>query len=56
VLIEQLSKMEYASGSRNRGVIKIKVRVKLGARLLLIAWALMKKKEPYRPDYLLQTQ
>jgi transposase len=32
--------------------IKIKVRVKLAAKLLLIAWALMKKKESFNPDYL----
>jgi len=32
--------------------IKIKVRVKLAAKLLLIAWTLMKKKEPFNPDYL----
>jgi len=32
--------------------IKTKMRVKLAAKLLLIAWALMKKKEPFRPGYL----
>ena len=32
--------------------IKHKMRVKLAAKLLLIAWTLMKKKEPYNPDYL----
>ena len=32
--------------------IKFKMRVKLAAKLLLIAWALMKKKESYNPDYL----
>ena len=32
--------------------IKIKMRVKLAAKLLLIAWTLMKKKEPFNPDYL----
>ena len=32
--------------------IKIKMRVKLAAKLLIIAWALMKKKEPFNPDYL----
>jgi len=32
--------------------IKIKMRGKLAAKLLLIAWALMKKKEPFNPDYL----
>jgi hypothetical protein len=28
------------------------MRVKLAAKLLLIAWTLMKKKEPFNPDYL----
>jgi len=32
--------------------IKIKMRVKLSAKLLLIAWTLMKKKEPFDPSYL----
>ena len=32
--------------------IKTKMRVKLGAKLLIIAWTLMKKKEPFNPDYL----
>jgi len=32
--------------------IKTKMRVKLAAKLLLIAWALMKKKEPFNPGYL----
>jgi transposase len=32
--------------------IKTKMRVKLSAKLLLIAWTLMKKKEPFHPDYL----
>jgi transposase len=31
--------------------IKIKMRVKLAAKLLLIAWTLMKKKEPFHPRY-----
>jgi transposase len=30
--------------------IKIKMRVKLAAKLLLIAWTLMKKKEPFHPS------
>jgi hypothetical protein len=29
-----------------------KMRVKLSAKLLIIAWTLMKKKEPFHPDYL----
>jgi transposase len=32
--------------------IKIKMRVKLAAKLLIIAWTLMKKKEPFHPGYL----
>ena len=32
--------------------IKIKMRVKLAAKLLLMAWTLMKKKEPFHPGYL----
>ena len=32
--------------------IKTKMRVKLAAKLLIIAWTLMKKKEPFSPDYL----
>jgi transposase len=36
---------------REKG-IKVKMRVKLSAKLLVIAWTLMKKKEPFNPDYL----
>jgi len=36
---------------REKG-IKTKMRVKLCAKLLVIAWSLMKKKEPFNPDYL----
>jgi len=32
--------------------IKTKMRVKLAAKLLIIAWTLMKKKEPFNPEYL----
>jgi len=32
--------------------IKTKMRVKLAAKLLIIAWTLMKKKELFNPDYL----
>jgi hypothetical protein len=28
------------------------MRVKLSAKLLIIAWTLMKKKESFNPDYL----
>lgn len=37
--------------SRERG-IKTKMRVKLAAKLLVIAWTLMKKREPFNPEYL----
>jgi transposase len=36
---------------RERG-IRTKMRVKLAAKLLVIAWALMKKGEPFNPEYL----
>jgi len=36
---------------KERG-IKTKMRVKLAAKLLIIAWTLMKKEEPFSPDYL----
>jgi transposase len=36
---------------REKG-IHIKMRVKLAAKLLVIAWTLMKKKEPFNPAYL----
>jgi len=32
--------------------IKTKMRVKLAAKLLVIAWTLMKREEPFNPDYL----
>jgi transposase len=32
--------------------IQTKMRVKLAAKFLIIAWTLMKKKEPFNPDYL----
>ena len=32
--------------------IHFKMRVKLAAKLLVIAWTLMKKKEPFNPAYL----
>jgi transposase len=34
-----------------KGIIT-KMRVKLAAKLLIIAWTLMKNKEPFNPDYL----
>jgi transposase len=36
---------------RERG-IKTKMRVKLAAKMLVIAWTLMKKQEPFNPDLL----
>jgi len=36
---------------REKG-IRTKMRVKLGAKMLVIAWTLMKKKELFNPDYL----
>jgi transposase len=36
---------------RERG-IKTKMKVKLAAKMLIIAWTLMKKKEPFDPEYL----
>jgi transposase len=36
---------------REKG-INTKMRVKLAAKLLMIAWTLMKKKEPFDPKYL----
>jgi len=36
---------------REKG-IKTKMRVKLAAKMLIIAWTLMKKKEPFDPEYL----
>jgi transposase len=32
--------------------VKSKMRVKLAAKLLIIAWTLMKRKEPFNPEYL----
>jgi transposase len=39
-------------GREREAGIKTKMRVKLSAKLLLIAWTLMKKREPFNPDYL----
>jgi transposase len=36
---------------REKG-IKIKMRVKLAAKMLIIAWTLMKKREPFDPAHL----
>jgi transposase len=39
-------------GRERERCIKTKMRVKLAAKMLKIAWTLMKKKEPFNPDYL----
>jgi len=36
---------------REKG-IKTKMRVKLAAKMMIIAWTLMKKKQPFNPEYL----
>ncbi|MBW1943945.1 MAG: IS110 family transposase, partial [Deltaproteobacteria bacterium] len=36
---------------REKG-IKTKMKVKLAAKMLIIAWTLMKKKEPFDPEFL----
>lgn len=43
---------EKIRGREREKGIKIKMRVKLAAKMLVIAWTLMKKKEPFNPDYL----
>jgi transposase len=39
-------------GRQQERGIKTKMRVKLAAKLLVIAWTLMKKKEPFEPRHL----
>jgi transposase len=41
------------SREKERG-IKTKMRVKLAAKMLIIAWTLMKQKEPFNPSYLIE--
>jgi transposase len=48
--IEYFTKM-LRGRERERG-IKIKMRVKLATKMLIIAWTLMKKREPFNPQYL----
>jgi transposase len=43
---------EKLRGREREPGIKIKMRVKLAAKLLIIAWTLMKKKEPFHPSSL----
>ena len=39
-------------GREREAGIKTKMRVKLAAKMLIIAWTLMKKMEPFDPCYL----
>jgi hypothetical protein len=53
---EQFDFVEYYTNTlrgRERG-IKTKMRVKLAAKMLVMAWTMMKKKEEFNPDYLKQ--
>jgi len=43
---------EKLKGREREKGIKTRVRVKLAAKMLIIAWTLMKKKEPFAPSYL----
>ena len=43
---------EKLRGREREQGIKTKMRVKLAAKMLIIAWTLMKKKEPFDPSYL----
>ena len=43
---------EKLRGREGEKGIKTKMRVKLAAKMLVIAWTLMKNKEPFNPDYL----
>ena len=43
---------EKLRGREKEPGIKNKMRVKLAAKLLMMAWTLMKKKEPFNPSYL----
>ena len=52
--------MEYFTNKligreREKG-IKTKMRVKLSAKMLTVAWTLMKKKEAFKPEYLKKTK
>ena len=43
---------EKLRGREKEKGIKTKMRVKLAAKMLVIAWTLMKNKEPFNPEYL----
>lgn len=58
-LIASLSNKDFMTyftnklrGRQREKGIGTKMRVKLAAKLLVIAWTLMKKKEPFDPAYL----
>lgn len=38
-------------GREKEKEIKTKMKVKLAAKMLVIAWTLMKNKQPFNPDY-----
>jgi transposase len=44
--------IEKLRGREKEQGIKTRMRVKLAAKLLIIAWTLMKKKEPFNPELL----
>lgn len=44
--------MNQLKGREREKGIKTKRRVKLAAKMMIIAWTLMKKKEKFNPDYL----
>ena len=43
---------ENLKGREKKTGIKIKMRMNLAAKMLIMAWTLMKKKEPFNPEYL----
>lgn len=43
---------EKLRGREREKGIKTKMKVKLAAKMLIIAWTLMKKKEPFDQEYL----
>jgi hypothetical protein len=46
------SKIPRKMGCSDAYGIRTKMRVKLAAKMLVTAWTLMKKGEPFNPDYL----
>ena len=47
---------EKIQGREKEKGIKTKMRVKLAAKMLVIAWTLMKNKEPFNPKYIKITE